>query len=49
VVEGIQARYVVPMHFLHSFPEVDYEAMELYFPEAIMFHEELESWLMPRE
>jgi L-ascorbate metabolism protein UlaG (beta-lactamase superfamily) len=49
ILEGIQARYVIPMHFLHSFPDVDYEAMELYFPEAILFHEELESWLMPRE
>ena len=49
IVEGIQARYVVPMHFLHSFPDVDYPAMELCFPEAIVFHEELESWLMPRE
>ena len=49
IVEGIQARYVVPMHYLYTLPGPDYEAMELYFPEAILFHEELEIWLMPRE
>jgi L-ascorbate metabolism protein UlaG (beta-lactamase superfamily) len=47
ITEGIQARYLIPMHYLHTFPDVDFEIMEAYFPDAIVFHGELESWLMP--
>jgi L-ascorbate metabolism protein UlaG (beta-lactamase superfamily) len=49
LVDAIQARYVIPMHYLHTLLPVDYEAMEQFFPESIAFHEELESWLMPRQ
>jgi hypothetical protein len=47
ITEGIQAHYLIPMHYLHTFPDVDFEIMEAYFPDAIVFHGELESWLMP--
>jgi L-ascorbate metabolism protein UlaG (beta-lactamase superfamily) len=44
VLEGIQAKYVVPMHFQFTYPEPDYELMESYFPDAIVFRESMESW-----
>jgi L-ascorbate metabolism protein UlaG (beta-lactamase superfamily) len=49
VADAVGARYVIPMHYLHTLIPVDYEAMEEFLPEAITFHEELENWLMPRE
>ena len=48
ITEGIQARHIVPMHYLHSFPEADLEMVEAYFPDAVVFQEELETWLMPQ-
>ncbi len=49
ITKGIQAQYIIPMHYLHTFPDVDFEIIEAYFPDAIVFHEELETWLMPQE
>ena len=48
VVEGIQAKYVVPMHYQFTYPVPDYELMESYFPDAIVFHESMESWVLVR-
>ena len=47
VTEGIQARYIVPMHYQFTYPTPDYDLMESYFPDAIVFHETMESWAMP--
>jgi L-ascorbate metabolism protein UlaG (beta-lactamase superfamily) len=46
VVEGIQAKYVIPMHYQFTYPVPDYELMESYFPDAIVFHESMESWVL---
>jgi len=48
VLRGIQPRYVVPMHFFHTTPAVNYDLMETYFPDAIILNEEMASWVMPR-
>jgi L-ascorbate metabolism protein UlaG (beta-lactamase superfamily) len=47
VTEGIQAKYIVPMHFQFTAPPPDYALMESYFPDAIVFRNSLESWVMP--
>ena len=47
VVEGIQAKYVVPMHYQFTYPVPDYDLMESYFPDAIVFHDSMESWVLP--
>ncbi|HEY44328.1 MAG TPA: MBL fold metallo-hydrolase [Anaerolineae bacterium] len=47
ILEGIRAKYIVPMHFQYSAPPPDYELMESYFPDAIVFHESLEIWVLP--
>ncbi len=49
ITQGIQARYIVPMHFLHTLLGADFEIMETYFPDAVVFRQELETWLMPQE
>lgn len=46
ILEGIQAKYVVPMHFQFTYPVPDYDLMESYFPDAIVFHESMESWVL---
>lgn len=46
VTEGIQATYIVPMHYQFTMPPPDYDLMESYFPEAIVFHESMESWVL---
>ncbi len=47
VTEGIQAKYVVPMHYQFTVPPPDYDLMASYFPDAIVFHESMESWTIP--
>jgi L-ascorbate metabolism protein UlaG (beta-lactamase superfamily) len=47
VTEGIQAKYTVPMHYQFTYPRPDYDLMGSYFPDAIVFHETMESWAMP--
>jgi L-ascorbate metabolism protein UlaG (beta-lactamase superfamily) len=46
ILQGIQAKYIVAMHYQYSAPPPDYELMERYFPDAIVFHESLESWVL---
>jgi L-ascorbate metabolism protein UlaG (beta-lactamase superfamily) len=46
VLEGIQAKYVVPMHYQFTYPVPDYDLMESYFPDAIVFHESMENWVL---
>ncbi|MGD8750551.1 MAG: hypothetical protein PVG14_03965 [Anaerolineales bacterium] len=47
IEEGIQAEYLVPMHYAYTTPRPDYNLMMTYFPDAILFYEEMESWLVP--
>jgi len=47
IQEGIQAEYLVPMHFAFTMPRPNYGLMEEYFPDAIVFREEMESWTLP--
>ncbi|KPK92971.1 MAG: hypothetical protein AMJ88_09345 [Anaerolineae bacterium SM23_ 63] len=46
VLRGIQAKYIVPMHYQFTYPVPDYDLMESYFPDAIVFHESMESWVL---
>lgn len=46
IVEGIQAEHIVPMHYQFTYPVPDYDLMESYFPDAIVFRESMESWLL---
>ncbi len=47
VLQGIQPQYVIPMHFFHTTPAVDYDLMATYFPDAIILNDEMASWIMP--
>jgi L-ascorbate metabolism protein UlaG (beta-lactamase superfamily) len=49
VLEGIQARYVIPMHLLHTTPPINYVLLKEFFPDAVYFYNPMERWLMPRE
>jgi L-ascorbate metabolism protein UlaG (beta-lactamase superfamily) len=44
--EGINARYLIPMHYSPDLPPED--IIDLY-PEAVIFHGSLESWELPLE
>jgi L-ascorbate metabolism protein UlaG (beta-lactamase superfamily) len=44
VLEGIQARYVIPMHYSYQLPP---SGIEAYFPNAFVFHDTMESWVLP--
>jgi len=44
-LEGIQARYVIPMHYETRNPPLGVEAD---FPNAVVFHDTLERWMLPR-
>jgi L-ascorbate metabolism protein UlaG (beta-lactamase superfamily) len=47
VTEGIQADYIVAMHYRFTIPPPDYDLIASHFPDAIVFHESMESWVMP--
>jgi L-ascorbate metabolism protein UlaG (beta-lactamase superfamily) len=44
--EGINARYLVPMHYHYQFPPAGIEEI---YPNAVVFKNTLENWVMPRE
>jgi L-ascorbate metabolism protein UlaG (beta-lactamase superfamily) len=46
VLEGIRAKYIIPMHWPIAGQGV-IDTIHDYFPDAIFFHEELEIWAMP--
>jgi L-ascorbate metabolism protein UlaG (beta-lactamase superfamily) len=46
ILEGIQAEQIVAMHYQFTYPVPDYDLMEYYFPDAIVFRESMESWLL---
>jgi formylglycine-generating enzyme required for sulfatase activity/L-ascorbate metabolism protein UlaG (beta-lactamase superfamily) len=43
-LEGIQARYLIPMHYDYQTPPTGIEAD---FPNAIVFQDTMESWVLP--
>lgn len=45
--KNIAAEYVFPIHYLYSDPEINLTEIEREYPSAIIFHSELESWIMP--
>jgi L-ascorbate metabolism protein UlaG (beta-lactamase superfamily) len=47
VREGIQPRFVVPIHYAYTTPPLSRAAILNYFPDAVLFHSEMESWTMP--
>jgi hypothetical protein len=44
VLEGIQPRYAIPMHYPYQFPPSDIEDD---FPNAFVFSDTMESWDLP--
>jgi hypothetical protein len=42
IMEMIQAKYVLPIHDLFTFPVPEYNLMENHFPDGIDFHESME-------
>jgi hypothetical protein len=46
ILEGIQAKYVVPIYYQFSYPAPDFDLMKSCFPDAIVFHEAMESWVL---
>lgn len=43
VLQGIQARYIIPMHYPYKHPPSGIRA----FPDAIIFRDTMESWVLP--
>lgn len=46
VMERVQTKCVVPIHYPFTLPMPDYDLIECYFPNAIVFHESVESWVL---
>jgi hypothetical protein len=46
ILERIQAKYVFPIHYPFTFPVPDYDLMESYFHDAMVFRESMESWAL---
>ena len=46
IENGIQARYVSPMHYPYQYPPT---SVEENFPNAVVFRDTLESWVVPEE
>jgi len=46
ILEGVQARYLVPMHFPPGDIEGMLDLLEDYFPQAVLFREEMQSWAL---
>jgi L-ascorbate metabolism protein UlaG (beta-lactamase superfamily) len=44
VLEGIQPRYVIPMHYALDNPPLGIEEV---FPNALVFRDSMESWILP--
>jgi L-ascorbate metabolism protein UlaG (beta-lactamase superfamily) len=47
IKEGIKAKHLVPMHYAYTTTYPNYNLMATYFPDAILFYEEMESWVVP--
>jgi L-ascorbate metabolism protein UlaG (beta-lactamase superfamily) len=47
ILEGVQARHVVPMHFPPGDVGDLFDVMEDYFPQVVLFREPMESWVLP--
>jgi L-ascorbate metabolism protein UlaG (beta-lactamase superfamily) len=47
ILEGIQARYIVPMHFPPGDMGDVFNLLEDYFPQVVLFREEMQSWVLP--
>jgi L-ascorbate metabolism protein UlaG (beta-lactamase superfamily) len=45
--DSIVARYLLPIHYWYTTPEINLVSIHTYFPDAVVFHSELESWIMP--
>ena len=49
VTEGLAARYYFPIHYHFSSPPLSAGLIAREFPEAILFGNEMETWVMPRQ
>jgi L-ascorbate metabolism protein UlaG (beta-lactamase superfamily) len=45
--EGIAARFYIPIHYQFTTPTMNKELILRIVPDAILFHNELDSWVMP--
>jgi L-ascorbate metabolism protein UlaG (beta-lactamase superfamily) len=47
IKEWVGGRYVIPIHYHFTTPVYDRERVMKFYPEAILFEKELQSWTMP--
>lgn len=47
VREAIGGKYIFPIHYHYTTPAFDASIVKSYFPEAIIFEEELQTWQLP--
>lgn len=47
VKEGIGGKYIIPIHYHFTTPAFDSSVVRQYYPDAIIFGEEMETWSMP--
>jgi L-ascorbate metabolism protein UlaG (beta-lactamase superfamily) len=45
---NIGAKYVFPIHYKYTTPEYNREVVLFNYPDAVVFNQELENWIMPR-
>jgi L-ascorbate metabolism protein UlaG (beta-lactamase superfamily) len=45
IQDGIAARYLIPAHYHFTVPPMDAQAIRRYYPAAILFSAELQSWV----
>lgn len=45
--DSIGARYLFPIHYWYTTPEINLVSIHSDFPDAVVFHSALESWIMP--
>ncbi len=48
VLDGIRPRHIVAMHLEYFDAPPDFGLISSYFPNAVLFRNELESWVMPQ-
>jgi L-ascorbate metabolism protein UlaG (beta-lactamase superfamily) len=47
VNEGIGSRFIIPIHYYYSDPPIDTGFVKSNYPDAVIFKQELQNWIMP--
>ncbi len=45
--KSIDAKFLFPIHYWYTTPEINLVSIHSFYPDAVVFHSELESWIMP--